>query len=134
MNYVLTKTGNQKIKEFIKKCKEKRELILENEIDTANIEILYEGEINTDFYLRNPPINGENFQHTYPVTDHFEQELILEYKVDFFNPRIEKHANSILNVVEKFLNEKKCEIPWQQSDGNCKVKKQELIERLRKFL
>lgn len=134
MNYVLTKTGNQKIKEFIKKCEEKRELILKNEIDTANIEILYEAEINMDFYLSNPPISGENFQHTYPVTDHFDQELVLEYEVDFFDLRKAEHVNSILNVVEEFLNEKECEIPWQQSDENCKVKRQELFERLRKFL
>lgn len=134
MNYVLTKTGNQKIKEFIKKCEEKRELILKNEIDTSNIEILYEAEINMDFYLSNPPISGENFQHTYPVTDHFDQELVLEYEVDFFDLRKAEHANSILNVVEEVLNEKGCEIPWLQSNGNCKVKRQELIERLRKFL
>ena len=46
----------------------------------------------------------------------------------------EEYTISILNVVEEFLKEKECEIPWQQSDGDCKVKKQELIERLRKFL
>ena len=50
------------------------------------------------------------------------------------HPEKEEYANSILNVVEEFLNEKECEIPWQQSDGDCKVKKQELIKRLRKFL
>lgn len=43
MSYVLTKTGEQRIREFIKKCEEKRELILENGIDTANVEIVNEG-------------------------------------------------------------------------------------------
>lgn len=42
MSYVLTKTGEQRIREFIKKCEEKRELILENGIDTANVEIVNE--------------------------------------------------------------------------------------------
>ena len=37
MSYVLTKKGEQRIREFIKKCEEKRELILENGIDTANV-------------------------------------------------------------------------------------------------
>ena len=134
MNYALTKTGNQKIKEFIKKCEEKRELILENGIDTADVEIVNEEGINIDLFFNNPPSNGENFQHTYLVTDHFSQEIILEYEVDFFDSEKEEYANSILNVVEEFLNEKECEIPWQQSDGNCKAKRQELIERLRKFL
>lgn len=140
MNYVLTKTGNQKIKEFIKKCEEKRELILENGIDTANVEIVNEGDINIDFYwnirhiFNNSSSKGENFQHTYPVTDHFTQDLVLEYEVDFFDSEKEEYTISILNVVEEFLKEKECEIPWQQSDGDCKVKKQELIERLRKFL
>ena len=46
MSYVLTKTGEQRIREFIKKCEEKRELILENGIDTANVEIVNEGYIN----------------------------------------------------------------------------------------
>ena len=32
MSYVLTKIGEQKIKEFVQKCKEKRELILGNGI------------------------------------------------------------------------------------------------------
>lgn len=40
MSYVLTKKGEQRIREFIKKCEEKRELILENGIDTANVEIV----------------------------------------------------------------------------------------------
>lgn len=110
MSYVLTKKGEQRIREFIKKCEEKRELILENGIDTANVEIVNEGDIN------------------------FAQDLVLEYEVDFFDSEKEEYANSILNVVEEFLNEKECEIPWQQSDGDCKVKKQELIKRLRKFL
>lgn len=134
MNYVLTKTGNQKIKEFIKKCEEKRELILENGIDTANVEIVNEGDINIDLFFNNSPSKGENFQHAYPVTDHFAQDLVLEYEVDFFDSEKEEYANSILNVVEEFLDEKECEIPWQRSDENCKTKRQELIERLRKFL
>lgn len=134
MNYVFTKTGNQKIKEFIKKCEEKRELILENGIDTANVKIVNEGDINIDLFFNNSPSKGENFQHAYFVTDHFAQDLVLEYEVDFFDSEKEEYANSILNVVEEFLNEKECEIPWQQSAGDCKVKKQELIERLRKFL
>ena len=132
--HVLTKTGNQKIKEFIKKCEEKRELILKNGIDTANVEIMNEGDINIDLFFNNSPSKGENFQHAYPVTDHFAQDLVLEYEVDFFDSEKEEHTISILNVVEEFLKEKECEIPWQQSDGDCKVKKQELIERLRKFL
>ena len=132
--HVLTKTGNQKIKEFIKKCEEKRELILGNGIDTADVEIVNEGGINIDLFFNNPPSNGENFQHTYLVTDHFAQEIILEYEVDFFDSEKEEYANSILNVVEEFLDEKECEIPWQRSDENCKTKRQELIERLRKFL
>jgi hypothetical protein len=134
MNYVFTKTGNQKIKEFIKKCEEKRELILENGIDTANVEIVNEGDINIDLFFNNSPSKGENFQHAYPVTDHFAQDLVLEYEVDFFDSEKEEYANSILNVVEEFLDEKECEIPWQRSDENCKTKRQELIERLRKFL
>lgn len=93
-----------------------------------------EGGINIDLFFNNPPSNGENFQHTYLVTNHFAQEIILEYEVDFFDSEKEEYANSILNVVEEFLNEKECEIPWQQSDGNGKAKRQELIERLRKFL
>lgn len=48
MSYVLTKKGEQRIREFIKKCEEKRELILENGIDTANVEIVNEGDINID--------------------------------------------------------------------------------------
>ena len=68
--HVLTKTGNQKIKEFIKKCEEKRELILKNGIDTANVEIMNEGDINIDLFFNNSPSKGENFQHAYPVTDH----------------------------------------------------------------
>lgn len=134
MSYVLTKTGEQRIREFIKKCEEKRELILENGIDTADVEIVNEGGINIDLFFNNPPSNGENFQHTYLVTDHFAQEIILEYEVDFFDSEKEEYANSILNVVEEFLDEKECEIPWQRSDENCKTKRQELIERLRKFL
>lgn len=134
MSYVLTKKGEQRIREFIKKCEEKRELILENGIDTANVEIVNEGDINIDLFFNNSPSKGENFQHAYPVTDHFAQDLVLEYEVDFFDSEKEEYANSILNVVEEFLNEKECEIPWQQSDGDCKVKKQELLERLRKFL
>lgn len=43
MSYVLTKIGEQKIKEFVQKCKEKRELILGNGIDTADVEIVNEG-------------------------------------------------------------------------------------------
>ena len=137
--HVLTKTGNQKIKEFIKKCEEKRELILENGIDTANVEIVNEGDINIDLFTvhllsNNSPSKGENFQHAYPVTDHFTQDLVLEYEVDFFDSEKEEYANSILNVVEEFLDEKECEIPWQRSDENCKTKRKELIERLRKFL
>lgn len=50
MSYVLTKTGEQRIREFIKKCEEKRELILENGIDTANVEIVNEGDINIDLF------------------------------------------------------------------------------------
>ena len=134
MSYVLTKKGEQRIREFIKKCEEKRELILENGIDTANVEIVNEGDINIDLFFNNSPSKGENFQHAYPVTDHFAQDLVLEYEVDFFDSEKEEYANSILNVVEEFLNEKEYEIPWQQSDGDCKVKKQELIKRLRKFL
>lgn len=134
MSYVLTKIGEQKIREFVQKCKEKRELILENGIDTADVEIVNEGDINIDLFCNNPPFKGANFQHSYSVTDHFAQEIVLEYEVDFFDSEKEKYANSILNVVEEFLNEKECEIPWQQSDGNCKAKRQELIERLRKFL
>ena len=134
MSYVLTKIGEQKIKEFVQKCKEKRELILGNGIDTADVEIVNEGGINIDLFFNNPPSNGENCQHTYLVTNHFAQEIILEYEVDFFDSEKEEYANSILNVVEEFLNEKECEIPWQQSDGNGKAKRQELIERLRKFL
>lgn len=134
MSYVLTKTGEQRIREFIKKCEEKRELILKNGIDTANVEIMNEGDINIDLFFNNSPSKGENFQHAYPVTDHFAQDLVLEYEVDFFDSEKEEYTISILNVVEKFLKEKECEIPWQQSDGDCKVKKKELIERLRKFL
>ena len=134
MSYVLTKKGEQRIREFIKKCEEKRELILENGIDTANVEIVNEGYINIDLFFNNSPSKGENFQHAYPVTDHFAQDIVLEYEVDFFDSEKEEYANSILNVVEEFLNEKECEIPWQQSDGNCKAKRQELLERLRKFL
>ena len=134
MSYVLTKKGEQRISEFIKKCEEKRELILENGIDTANVEIVNEGYINIDLFFNNSPSKGENFQHTYPVTDHFAQDLVLEYEVDFFDSEKEEYTISILNVVEEFLKKKECEIPWQQSDGDCKVKKQELIERLRKFL
>jgi alcohol dehydrogenase class IV len=55
-------------------------------------------------------------------------------KAAIFDSEKEEYTISILNVVEEFLKEKECEIPWQQSDGDCKVKKQELIERLRKFL
>ena len=115
MSYVLTKKGEQRIREFIKKCEEKRELILENGIDTANVEIVNEGDINIDLFFNNSPSKGENFQHAYPVTDHFAQDLVLEYEVDFFDSEKEEYANSILNVVEEFLNEKECEIPWQQS-------------------
>ena len=111
MSYVLTKIGEQKIKEFVQKCKEKRELILGNGIDTADVEIVNEGGINIDLFFNNPPSNGENFQHTYLVTNHFAQEIILEYEVDFFDSEKEEYANSILNVVEEFLNEKECEIP-----------------------
>lgn len=50
MSYVLTKKGEQRIREFIKKCEEKRELILENGIDTANVEIVNEGDINIDLF------------------------------------------------------------------------------------
>lgn len=38
----INKKGEQRIREFIKKCEEKRELILENGIDTANVEIVNE--------------------------------------------------------------------------------------------
>lgn len=98
------------------------------------MEIVNEGYINIDLFFNNSPSKGENFQHTYPVTDHFAQDLVLEYEVDFFDSEKEEYTISILNVVEEFLKKKECEIPWQQSDGDCKVKKQELIERLRKFL
>lgn len=81
MSYVLTKKGEQRIREFIKKCEEKRELILENGIDTANVEIVNEGDINIDLFFNNSPSKGENFQHAYPVTDHFAQDLVLEYEV-----------------------------------------------------
>lgn len=58
MSYVLTKIGEQKIKEFVQKCKEKRELILGNGIDTADVEIVNEGGINIDLFFNNPPSNG----------------------------------------------------------------------------
>ena len=98
------------------------------------MEIVNEGDINIDLFFNNSPSKGENFQHAYPVTDHFAQDLVLEYEVDFFDSEKEEYTISILNVVEEFLKEKECEIPWQQSDGNGKAKRQELIERLRKFL
>ena len=101
MSYVLTKKGEQRIREFIKKCEEKRELILENGIDTANVEIVNEGDINIDLFFNNSPSKGENFQHAYPVTDHFAQDLVLEYEVDFFDSEKEKFNLLLPNVRRK---------------------------------
>ena len=120
MSYVLTKKGEQRIREFIKKCEEKRELILENGIDTANVEIVNEGDINIDLFFNNSPSKGENFQHAYPVTDHFAQDLVLEYEVDFFDSEKEEYANSILNVVEEFLNEKNVRFHGSRVMGTVK--------------
>lgn len=98
----------------------KRELILENGIDTANVEIVNEGYINIDLFFNNSPSKGENFQHAYPVTDHFAQDLVLEYEVDFFDSEKEKYTISILNVVEEFLKEKNVRFHGSRVMGTVK--------------
>ena len=78
MSYVLTKTGEQRIREFIKKCEEKRELILENGIDTANVEIVNEGYIKIELFINNSPSKLDNIQHANHETYHIAQDLVLE--------------------------------------------------------
>ena len=120
MSYVLTKTGEQRIREFIKKCEEKRELILENGIDTANVEIVNEGYINIDLFFNNSPSKGENFQHAYPVTDHFAQDLVLEYEVDFFVSENKSIQFQFLTLLRNFLRKKNVRFHGSRVMGTVK--------------
>lgn len=120
MSYVLTKTGEQRIREFIKKCEEKRELILENGIDTANVEIVNEGYINIDLFFNNSPSKGENFQHAYPVTDHFAQDLVLEYEVDFFDSENKSIQFQFLTLLRNFLRKKNVRFHGSRVMGTVK--------------